>query len=271
MAWYRPGGVRIPIALACGVALVSLTRRADAIRPFVTDDARVVGERLGQIETWILIDRSALAHNALFALGPTPWLEVTAGLTQGPVYGGSERGYSITGPIVQGKALFFEPKDGGRPGLALAGGILPPLGRGGFTPPGWSSFVFLASTASFFREGLLVHANLGTAVGEGPAAPTFSGGSTSSNRTVLVTAGVGFQARVLGGLHAVAEVYHGDPYDAQSEYWATQAGFRHIISDDIQIDGTFGTTLQRIAPEGESPHYGQWATLGLRLVSPELW
>jgi hypothetical protein len=199
------------------------TRPAQAIRPFVTDDARVVGNKLAQVETWFLLDRQVLEHNVLGAFGPTDWLELTVGFTHGAMHSGPEGGYAITGPILQLKGLFLTARNNGRPGIALAAGALPPLGVGAFTPPGWGGFAYLAVTESLFDEWLLLHGNLGVAVAdEGPHA------SEGRLRT-LVTAGFGFQARVFAGLHGVAEVYYGDPYDPSADFPALQVGFRYIL------------------------------------------
>jgi len=112
-------------------------------------------------------------------------------------------------------------------------------------------FGFAALSQSFFNDDLLFHANLGTTTSE----------DTQWTRTL--TAGFGCQARVIGGLHAVAEIYHGDPYDPSLRAMASQVGFRHIFSDTIQIDGTIGSTLEGLSEP--------WVTLGIRIVSPELW
>lgn len=37
-------------------------RSAHAIRPFITDDARVVGRATPQLETWVFGDRAGLQH-----------------------------------------------------------------------------------------------------------------------------------------------------------------------------------------------------------------
>jgi hypothetical protein len=44
---------------------------------------------------------------------------------------------------------------------------------------------------------------------------------------------------------------------------ATQVGFRYIFSPNFQMDGTFGSTLEK--------NSSQWISVGVRLVSPELW
>jgi hypothetical protein len=248
-----------------GVAAVVWTGEAAAIRPFITDDARVVGKRLVQLETWFLLDRSALQHNVLGALGPTDWLEVTAGFVHGGVHTGAERGYSIRGPVLQAKALLLPAVDRGRPGFAVAAGVLPPFGHGAFQPPGWGAFAYAAATESWFEERLLVHANVGLAVGD-------QGASYTGDRLQkLLTLGVGFQAHVVAGLHGVAEIYRGDPYDASTNFPAAQAGFRYIFSEQVQADSTFGTTLTSVGDADGERRTERWGSLGLRLVSRELW
>lgn len=218
-----------------------------------------------------MIDRSVIEHNVLVAVGPTDWLEVTAGLIHGGVRAGAHRGYSISGPIVQGKALIFPTHDGGWPGVAIAGGVLPPWGYGAFTPPGWGGFVYAPFTLSRFDEGLLVHANLGFAMGDGGASTSNLGVDVErSDLRTLFTYGVGTQVRLVAGLHGVAEIYHGDPYDPRTGFHAAQAGFRYIFNDNVQIDGTVGSSLTKVTSDGHS-QVEQWGTLGLRLVTPELW
>ncbi len=230
---------------------------AHAIRPFVTDDARVVGEKLAQLETWAVFNRHLAEHNVLAALGPTDFLEVTLGFAHGSRLQGPERGYSITGPLVQTKALLFPAIDGGRPGLALSGGVFPSVGRGSFVRGGNTGFLFLALTESLRQERVLIHANLGV---------TFEGKSEA-----LVTAGVGLQAQLVGALHGVAEVYYGDPYDPHADFPALQAGFRYVLSERVQFDGTFGSTLLRVTRDTGHTQTEQWCTIGLRLVTAELW
>lgn len=260
---------RLLAALACALAGLLAAPEARAIRPFVTDDARVVGDKLAQLETWLLVDRHVTEHDVLAAIGPTDWLELTAGFTHGVVRSGRERGYSVTGPIFQGKALLFPGQDGGLPGVAVAAGVLPPLGHGAFTPPGFSGFSYLALTESLFDEDLLLHANVGLALAEG--AWRSPGGASAPPVHALVTAGLGFQARVVAGLHGLAEIYHGDPYDVRTDFPAMQAGFRYVFTDEVQVDGTFGSTLTNVKDAGGHAQTEQWVTVGLRLVTPELW
>jgi hypothetical protein len=259
----------LPYFLAAGVCITST--KAGAIRPFVTDDARVVGDRLAQLETWLLLDRLALEHNLLAALGPTEWLEVTLGMVHGGLHSGLERAYSLTGPIVQAKALLLSAESNGRPGVAIAAGTLPPGGFGPFKADGWGAFGYLALTESLFEESLLIHANLGFAIGYEFLSEVERNRGEKHRLDTLVTTGLGVQVRLVAGLHGVAEVYYGDPYDSRASYPAMQTGLRYIFGDHVQMDGTFGTTLASIdSPDGRE-QLEHWGSLGVRLVSHELW
>ena len=225
---------------------------AHAIRPFVTDDARVVGARLGQVESWLVFDKQQISQNALFAIGPTKWLEITSGFTHGGGFNSAWGGHSITGGIFQIKALIRETKSGDWPGLAFAAGVVPPFGSGSLKPDGVSTFGYAALSQSFFNDDLMFHANLGVAAikEETQWRPT-------------LTAGFGFQAKIMGKLNSVGEIYRGDPYDPTKRFMASQVGFRYIFNSNFQMDGTLGSTLEKDSQ--------QWVSVGVRIVSPELW
>lgn len=232
--------------------LAIVQTEALAIRPFVTDDARLVGAQLGQVESWLVLDKQKSAHNTLFAVGPTEWLEITSGFTHGGGYRGLPSNYGITGGIFQLKALARETKSNDFPGVAFAVGIIPPFGFGSPKPDGVSMFGYGALTQSFFNDDLLFHANLGvTAIKE------------ETQWKPVLTSGFGFQAKVIGNFNAIGEIYRGDPYDPTKKAMASQVGFRHLFSSNFQLDGTFGSTLER------DSH--QWVSLGIRIVFPVLW
>ncbi|MDQ3267649.1 MAG: hypothetical protein M3P47_02820 [Pseudomonadota bacterium] len=232
------------------LVLMFVNSKSYAIRPFVTDDARVVGDRIAQVETWAVFDNHKATHNALFAIGPTPWLELTSGLSQRYSFV-DKKGYGISGGLLQLKALLRDTKPDSGPGVSFSVGVIPAFGSGSLTPDGVTRFEYGILSQSFFNDDLLFHANLGAS----------SKKDLQQSRTM--TAGFGFQARVIGGLHAVAEIYRGDPYDPTIKVMASQVGFRHIFSDTVQIDGTIGSTFDR--------HAEQWMTIGIRVVSPKLW
>lgn len=240
------------LRLILTLTLLVAQGKAHAIRPFVTDDARVVGARLGQVESWLVLDRQESNHNTLFAIGPTNWLEITSGFTHGGGYRGGASQYGITGGIFQLKALLRETRPNDWPGMAFAAGVVPPFGSGSPKPGGTGIFGYVALSQSFFNDDLLFHANLGvTSIRE------------ETQWKPTLTAGFGFQAKIIGKLNSVGEVYRGDPYDPTMKSTATQVGFRYIFSPNFQMDGTFGSTLET--------NSSQWVSVGVRIVSPELW
>jgi len=197
------------------------------------------------METWLLGNRDDVIHNVLGAIGPTDWLEVTTGFFHGGSYDGIDNAYGITGPLFQLKALAHEAKPGALPGVAFTVGTLTPFGSGWLTPEETGVFGYTAVTQSLFNDDLLLHLNLGGTSWE------------------MFTAGFGFQAHTIERLYAVAEIYRGDPYDPAITGGASQVGFRYILNENIQFDGTLGSTI------ADNPD--RWWTFGIRMVSDALW
>jgi hypothetical protein len=48
-------------------------------------------------------------------------------------------------------------------------------------------------------------------------------------------------------------------------------GLRYIFNEHVQLDGTFGSTLRAAVAADGHVQIEPWGTVGLRLVSPELW
>ena len=237
------------------VALIFLTitpvRPVMAVRPFVTDDARVVGYHVGQLESSVKADRNVVANLNLFAFGPAENLELTLGWVDGFRHGSGEaRVFSVQGPLVQAKYLFFSVKPNETPGLAAVVGGFPPWGSQSFKPDASREFVYIAMTESLGdAERVLIHGNLG---------------ATSTDSHTVAYWGIGTQVRVKGGLNAILEVFQNDPY-AGDIGGAFQTGFRYIFSDNLQLDMTGGTGLW-----GE-PHPSAYYGMGIRIVTDRLW
>lgn len=199
-------------------------RPAAAVRPFVTDDARVVGYHVGQLESSVKADRNVVANLNLFAFGPTENLELTAAWVDGFRHGrGEPRVLSLQGPLVQAKYLFFSAKPNAAPGLAAVAGGFPPWGSQTFKPDSSREFFYIAMTESIGdNDRVLVHGNLGFSA---------SGGYT------VATWGLGTQVRVRGGWNAIFEVFQNDPdisawpiyhYRAQSDAGVFLLESRHF-------------------------------------------
>jgi hypothetical protein len=250
--------VNLRLSSASRISVIALllfacmpARPVIAVRPFVTDDARVVGYHGAQVESSVRADKETVANLNLFAFGPTENMELTAGWVDGFPHGrGEPRVFSGQGPLVQVKYLFFTVKPNSTPGLAAAIGGAPPSGWQAFKPDTWREFVYLAATESLgIADRVLIHVNLGL---------------TTSNPHTVASWGIGTQVRVRGGFNAIFEIFQNDPY-AGDIGGAFQTGFRYIVGDDLQLDMTGGTGLW--GNPRPSAYYG----LGIRIVSDRLW
>ncbi|TVQ86949.1 MAG: hypothetical protein EA397_19445 [Deltaproteobacteria bacterium] len=227
---------------------------AAAVRPFVTDDARIVD--VGQIETesWLEYQRQPNLHlgvfNVMAGATITPWIEILAG---GGVGFDSERQMTVLNPVITPKFLFWEASEDGTPGLALAIGVTLPFGRGELFEPATGFYAFAPITTRLFDDALMVHANLGA---RGAYLP-------DDGTTLRPYWGLGIEAAVFGHAapHLVLEAYSGDPFEALGPNIAAQGGFRWLATDYVNVDLTFGGQ-----PEVRGPGMELWAQVGLRLL-----
>jgi hypothetical protein len=221
------------------------------VRPFITDDARVVGERLAQLETWVRFDKEAGQHWILGAYGPNQKLELTAGGVYGyQVDHDSKKTFSYALPLLQAKVLFKEYKPNKAPGFGMVLGTFLPVGQGSFKPAGYGTFGYL-TVSQCFGEGdkFLFHGNLGG---------NYLHVDGSNN--LISTWGLGTQIKAYKGMHLVGEIFSGDPYiPGTGTSW--QAGYRYFFSDLVQIDMTVG---DGIAGDVIMPF---WFSAGVRIVT----
>jgi hypothetical protein len=100
------------------------------VRPFITDDARVVGGRLAQLESWCRIDEASGQKWFMLAYGPSDHLELAAGGVLG--YEVPEEGrysFSYALPLLQAKYLFREYAPNRPPGVGVVVGTFLPRGE----------------------------------------------------------------------------------------------------------------------------------------------
>lgn len=237
-----------------GDPLRAVSRADDGeVRPFITDDSRVVGERLGQLETWCRADEADFQQWLIFAYGPNDRLELSAGGVLGLEYEaeeGKRNTFSYGLPLLQAKYLIRPYGHRQWPGLGVVAGAFLPFGKGALKAPGYGAFSFATVSQCFGeREDLLLHLNLGLNY-------LFVG----QKQGLLNTWGFGAQALTLGGFYLVGEAFSGDPYLLGSgTSW--QLGFRHFFSDLLQIDATVGKGFA-----GENP-LPIWFSAGVRIVT----
>jgi hypothetical protein len=215
---------------------------AYAVRPFITDDARVTPAHTFLTETSLRFDEHRLQNLTLFALGFSDKLEGTIGFTDGILLkdedGGSYQ-FSVAGPLLQLKYLFNEQKgQHGIPAFAVAAGVNPPWGIGSknFAPPSWSEFCFLLMSKAFSShpEHLNLHVNLGVTNTHHPYESTMK---------QEVTWGIGLQYHLFRDrIYGVTEIVSGDPYGVSSGA-VYQIGLRFFISDRMQLDTSYGAGM----------------------------
>jgi hypothetical protein len=224
-----------------------------AVRPFITDDAAITEYRHFQLETWAQFDRNSGQHWALLGYGLTERLELSIGGVWGydrPNPNQTEFSFAL--PILQAKYLFREIKPNSFPGIAAVLGTSLPFGRGEFVPPGYGAYGFLVATQALGRdERVLIHGNIGL---------SYFRDRENGEDNFIPNWGLGVQARMFGGFHIIGEIFDGDPYIPEAGL-VYQAGFRHYISDSLQLDATVGQGIGR----GETPF---WISFGARIVMP---
>lgn len=225
---------------------------AFAGRPLYTDDAGVLGKSDLQLETWLFSDKRSLQHWIVPTFGIGDRIEVSFAGVHGLAFVQNQQNvYSVYGPILQAKGLIFETKDDGTPGLAVAGGVIPPFGRGYFKSPEWEYyFYFAASSYIAGNDKLVVHLNLG--------------GQTlrqlhKENFASLWGAAV--ELKTGSNTHCFVESTNGEIYGFFPGIIA-QTGIRHDLQSNLQIDGTVGRGLTG------DPLLPFWITVGFKLVTP---
>ncbi|QQV01620.1 MULTISPECIES: hypothetical protein [Chryseobacterium] len=221
------------------------------VRPFITDDARVVGDKLAQLETWVRFDKEAGQHWILGAYGPNKKLELTAGGVYGyQVEANSKKTFSYALPLLQAKMLFKEYAPNKGPGFGMVLGTFLPLGKGSFKPAGYGTFGFLTVSQCIGEdENFLFHGNVGG---------NYLHSDNSKN--LITTWGFGTQVKAYKGMHIVGEIFSGDPYiPGTGTSW--QAGYRYFFNDLVQIDMTVGNG---ISGDVIMPF---WYSAGVRIVT----
>ena len=236
---------------------------AFAVRPFITDDARVTPAHTFLTETSLRLDENRFQNLTLFGLGFTDKLEGTIGFTDGILLKdeeGTAYQFSIAGPLLQLKYLFNEQKGKhGIPAFGIAAGVNPPWGLGStnFPPQSWSEFCFLLMSKAFSShpEHFNLHVNLGATNTHNP----------DGKMSQEVTWGIGIQYHLFRDvIYGITEVVSGDPYgvSAGATY---QVGLRFFISKQMQLDASYGAGIWG------DPRPGWFLGFGFRFFTDPLW
>ena len=228
--------------------------QAWAVRPFITDDATLIGRKRIEFSNWLLIDKYSgqLWHS--LNIGLNDWSE----LTVAGFWGYDKSKYnnltemSFTAPLIQAKFLVRDYEPNKLPGITIAVGSDLPFGTGAFVPNGYGAFTFLSATQCIGEdENVLIHAQ-------------FGGTYLRENKKDYANYnwGIGTQVKIHKGFHGIGEFISGDPY-VHNAGIGYQLGIRQFISDNLQVDFAVGNGIG-----GGKNRMPLWSSCGIRWVLP---
>lgn len=244
-----------------------------AVRPFVTDDARIVD--YGQIETesWLEVTHAegafgdAPGFNTLIGVTPLDWLEIIAGTG---VARASNDKWAIANPVIQGKLLFTRAEADGTPGYAFASGAAFDAGQTTLAAGanvdedinpnyklGDNYYAIGLMTYRLLNDSMQMHINFGLRAEH----------QRGIGLRLRPYWGVGLDMEVIReDIHAIVEAYAGDPLEYNAPLYAGQFGARWIYSDYVNIDLTFGAQPTMNAYRQATSSVEVWGQIGLRLL-----
>jgi hypothetical protein len=265
---------RLPILLSVSLLLVTIfhPRSATAVRPFVTDDARIVYK--GQIEvenyaglTMARGEKPTVEARSLQGTSLTDRLEIIAG----------GFGFHYQGGQARPLDLLFQPKYvlyrsfGILPSISVAAATLFPLSG---NRQQWNSYAMAHASWFLFNpqesadpydNGLAIHVNLGN---KGQYDSGLGGRYTSKLYWAAAFEVITFTRE----LRFLGEIFNGDPFSFEDEFPAFQTGFRWYKSSTVQVDMVFrgvrGVSEEARATTGTEigPGWNYTIQMGLRFL-----
>ncbi len=243
-----------------------------AVRPFVTDDARIAykGQIVTETYTGTTIvkgDKPAIEARSLQGISITDRFELTAG------------GFGFTYQDNQARPLdmLIQPKYvlyrslGAIPSLSVAAASLFPLSGNrqhwdGYAMAHVSWFLYTPDAdADPYDNNLAIHLNLGTK-------SRYDAGSATYQNKLYWAAGFEVITPVTREVRFLGEVFNGDPFSFEEKFPAFQSGFRWYKSPMVQMDLVFRGirhgSLETQAPTGAefSPGWNYTIQAGLRVL-----
>ena len=243
-----------------------------AVRPFVTDDARIIYK--GQIEaetysgmTMVKGDQPAIEARSLQGLAITDRFELIAG------------GFGFTYQDNQARPLdmLIQPKYvlyrslGAIPSVSVAAASLFPLSGNrqhwdGYAMAHVSWFLFTPNAdADPYDNNLAIHLNLGTK-------SRYDAGPATYRSKLYWAAGFEVITPVAREVRFLGEIFSGDPFSYEQTFPAYQTGFRWYKNPMVQIDfvlrGIRSGSLETQAPTGAefAPGWNYTIQVGLRML-----
>lgn len=241
-------------------SLFFFSSHANAVRPFVTDDARIVD--YGQIETEIWIESTRAngewnptpAINAIGSTSVNDWLQILLGSGTGLDRDGSS---GISNPLLSAKVLIKAASEDGAPGYALSYTSTFDSGRGSFQEPGKVQSIIGMSTYRLLDDRLNIHINFGLRADQ-------EQNQATRNRSLW---GLGIDVEAFSPkTRFVAEVFSGDPLTLNAPRYATQFGMRYLYSDYTQMDFIAGLEPELDNRLNRTGDYATTLQFGMRLL-----
>jgi hypothetical protein len=236
---------------------------AFAVRPFVTDDARIIDVRQVEIETWTELGRSStestLGQHIMSGYTFNNWFELIGGFGIGRDLKNGE--FTIGNPVIQPKFLLWQAYDDGFPGLAMGLGTTLPYGRGAFHDEALGYYTIAMMTSRLFNDWLQLHFNFGKTFAK-------EKGEATEGRNYW---GIGIDVGVYKhDYRYILEAYSGDPFEALGPDLSIQTGFRWLKSDSLNFDFTLGTQPELTETRTRSGRWEYWGQVGVRILFDEL-
>ncbi|MBY4945933.1 hypothetical protein K6V92_04765 [Cupriavidus respiraculi] len=233
-----PLPVRALVLAAMALPLAAPWQAAQAARPLVTDDARIVDPQSCRLEAWLRFHRDGTERWALPGCNVTGNFELT--------FGGAVQSYgdgtALTDIQLQGKTV-LKPVQANGYGVALVfGGVNHPKAED--RKALGTAYAYVPLTVSFADDHYVLHTNLGIS-------------RDREARETRMTWGIATEAVLNQRLTAIAESFgenRGNPW--------YQLGLRiWLVPNRVQIDATYGSRLGNQAAD-------RFVSVGLRLLSP---
>jgi hypothetical protein len=229
-------GLRLIAGCLAGLVALGQANEASAVRPFVTDDARVVYPGQLEVENF---------GGITMGRGRTPGFEVRSlqgtSVTDRLELIGGGFGFQYENSKMTPQDLVFQPKYvlyrsfGLVPSVSAAAAVLAPLSGNrqlwnsyNMVHVSWFLFTPQDSTDPY-DNGLAIHVNLGT---KGQYNAGLGGRWT--NKLYWAT---GFEAITFSReLRVLGEIFNGDPFSFEEEFPAYQVGLRWYKTPNLQWD-----------------------------------
>ena len=243
-----------------------------AVRPFVTDDARIVYKGQLVTETYggttiAKGEKPAFEARTLEGLGITDRFELTAG----------GFGFTYQDNHTRPLDLLIQPKYvlhsslGAIPSLSVAAATLFPLSGNrqhwdGYVMAHVSWFLFTPDAETDpYDNNLAIHLNLG-------AKSRYDAGPGTFQSKLYWAAGFEVITPVTREVRFLGEIFNGDPFSFEEKFPAFQTGFRWYKNPMVQIDLVFrglrNGSLETQAPTGAefAPGWNYTIQAGLRVL-----